>query len=145
MDFTFKGRPLTQDETKLFITMCLSKQKDTSLESDSLLSSEFLAKILIKRIKAYKLPFNISAMFFFVSINTAFTNPGKIMILLWLAYQYYKKNQVPFLSLNEWTAIFPFGVPTEEELQRMWESQKAPGAPMGNLLDDIRTWNPDPI
>lgn len=145
MDFKFKGRPLTQEESNTFITMSLSAHKDLPLDEEGTLSNELLAKILMKRIKAYKLPFKISAMFFLASISTAFTNPGKVMVLLWLAHQYHKKNQVPLLGLNEWVDIFPFGVPTEEELERMWESQKAPGAPLGNLLDDIKTWHPDPI
>ena len=96
MDFKFKGRPLTQEESKTFIAL----------------------------------------------------NPGKIIMLLWLAHQYHKKvhhRNITLLGIDEWVDIFPFGVPTEKEMERMWESQKAPGAPSGNLLDDIKTWNPDPI
>jgi hypothetical protein len=153
MDFKFKGRPLTQKETNTFITLGMSKDKDQPLDKEDtlfgvLLKDEPLAQILLKRIKVFKLPFMISAMFFLMSVSTGFTNPGKVIMLLWLAHQYHNKahhRNITLLGVNEWVDIFPFGVPTEKELERMWKSQKAPGAPSGNLLDDIRTWHPDPI
>lgn len=148
MDFKFKGRPLTRKETEIFIALGTAKDKDQPLDQEDILKDEFLAQILLKRIKFYKLPFTISAMFYIISVSTVFTNPGKVIMLLWLAHQSHKKvhhNRVTILGIDEWADIFPNGVPTEEELERMWKSQKAPGAPMGNLLDDIKTWNPDPI
>lgn len=134
--FTFRGRPLTKEESKLYIGLIFSKSSkgEESIDKSSI-KDEFAAKILIKRIQVYKLPFNISDMFFVMSVETFAKNPGKLMILLRLCYQYHQKTQQTFLGIDEWTQLF---VPTDQELKQMWGSQKHPD--YDNLLDNPFYW-----
>jgi len=142
MDFNFKGRPLNTEESEILIKILLVGSLDKPLDQEERLKDDFLAQIVIKRLKAFKLPFMISSAFYVISLSTVFNNPGKIVMLLWLAYKYHLEKKIAYLDINAWVDMFPMTIPTEEELQYMWESQKSPGAPLGNLLDDPNTWHP---
>lgn len=135
--FEFKGKPLTQKQAKLFVTLLFKKDTEEPINISSL-KNEFSAKILIKRIEVYKLKFNISDMFLIMSIETFIDNPAKLIILLRLCYQHWQKTNQTFLNINEWANIFPWGIPTEQELHNMWKSQKHPE--YNNLLDYPFSW-----
>jgi hypothetical protein len=76
-----------------------------------------------------------------MSMITFASNPGRIMILLRLCWQQYMKNGTKLFDFNTWaTDMFPWGVPTEQELEVMWDSQKAAEQPLGNLLDNEDVW-----
>lgn len=66
--------------------------------------------------------------------------PGTIMILLRLCYQHYLKTGSTLLGIEDWTYMFPNGVPTDIELDTMWESQKNKNEFLGNMIDNAQYW-----
>jgi hypothetical protein len=140
-EFEFKGQPLTEEQSKGFIGMFLNRNKEKPLKEDDRIRDEFPTQIFLKRISAYELGFEVSNFFFAMSMMTFATNPGKIMLLLRLCYQYHKKTRKTMLGINEWGEMFPWGTPTEEEMESMWDSQKKMGEPVGgNMLDNPKYW-----
>ena len=140
-EFSFEGRPLTQEESAFFIKLSLNADKEKNLKESSI-NKEFLAQVLLKRIQGYNLKFEISDFFFIISVLCFANNPGKIMILLRLCFQYWLKTERSFLGISEWVDIFPSGVPTEKELEQMWDSQKfsEAGVMTDNLVDCPSLW-----
>lgn len=42
------------------------------------------------------------------------------------------------ITANSMANVFPMGFLTEDELGRMWDNQKSPNCPAGNMLDDLK-------
>jgi len=73
-------------------------------------------------------------------LMTFLDSPGKVMLLLRLCYQYHKKSGKTYLNIDDWAMIFPFGTPTEDEFNQMWESQKLYGERPDNMVDYVEYW-----
>ena len=143
VEISFKGSPLNQEQSNNFLHLLMAPEKERPLE-DSEIRNEFLAQILLKRIDAYNLPFIITDYFFVMSVSTFVDRPGLAILLLRLCWQEWKKNGTTKFDLNIWgTKLFPFGVPTEEELEAMWDSQKGfnNNSNVDNLLDLSDNWS----
>jgi len=139
-EFKFNGRQLKEKESKMLLSLMLSTDNEKSLKDDEELANEFASKIILKRINAYDLKFEISNFFLIMSIVTFATSPGNLMILLRLCYQYWKKTNKSLLNVADWANIFPMGVPTNEELIQMWDSQKHQNEPLSNMVDNVVYW-----
>lgn len=134
---------LTEDQTKKLFGLLLNKDKEKDIEAlDDELSRSFFCQILIKRVHGYNLPFRFTNFFILASMLTFVNNPGKVMFLLRICYQYWKKTGCFDFNLDTWSRdIFPFGVPSEEYYNFWWDNQKYPGAPLGNLVDIASFWS----
>lgn len=144
-DFEFMGRRLTEEEMRQILGMHLHSTSERLLEDSPSLADQFLAKILIKRLQAYSLPFTITDLFFVASLLTFVDRPGLVMILLRLCYQCWKRTGQTRFGIESWSVeLFPFGVPTEQDCETYWESQKGSwgvgGIGHDNLLDDPENW-----
>lgn len=140
--FKFKSIPLSEDQSEFLIRLATNLQMENWIDDlNDTLKKEFLCQILMKRIKAYNLPFRISNFFFMISVSTFADNPGKAMIMLRLCYQHWKKTGCTDFNLDVWCKdMFPLGIPSEESMQEWWDSQKDSKAPLGNLVDDYNNW-----
>jgi len=140
-------RPLTQEESERFMKMYLCKEDmEKPLGDDAEAREMFLAKILLKRIEAYKLRFKMTNFFFLASVVTFADNPGKAMLLLRECYNHNKKYGNDLFDIDTWAHMFPDGVPTEESMSKAWDLQKCePGgwAETDNTLDKPDTWKYD--
>lgn len=139
-EFKFKGQPLSQESMALIGKLIISAEQEVELEKDETLKNEFLRNLIVKRFEVYDLKFKITNFFFIASLITFVANPGKAMIMLWLAFNYWKKTNKEVLGIKEWCEVFAWGTPSEEELLIMWDSQKAPKEPSGNMLDNKNYW-----
>ena len=92
---------------------------------------------MAKRIQHYPLPFDMSVFFVALSIICGIDRPGKAMGLLWLAFCYHKKTGKKWLGIEDWAEIFPFGMPTDEEWETWWDSQKESQV---NKVDHPKYW-----
>jgi len=136
--FKFHGRVLQQDEYQDLLALLLSKKNELPLEVDPELSKEFLSQVAIKRMEFYHLPFRLSNLFFLISMRTWVNNPGRVMGLLWVCQQYSKKNNTPqVLTVNDFCYMFPLGVPTDQEFDNWWDSQKEGS---NNKVDNPDYW-----
>lgn len=140
--FGFKGEPLSKENSEYLISLFLNQKNEKSLDQITL-KDEFLSQIFLKRIKVYNLKFVISDFFFVICLLTFVRDPGKVMILLRLCYQYWKMTGKNFIGINDFAEMFPFGTPSNQELKKIWESQKRKNYKSGesdNLLDYPELW-----
>jgi hypothetical protein len=142
-EFIFKGKQLNPEQSRILLG-CIMATKDASwkesvFDEEPTLCNNMAAKIISKRINVYGLAYKLSSSFFAMSLLTMLKTPGDCMILLRLCHQYHKKTGKTFLDINDWCEMFPFGVPTEDEKQQWWESQKIPyeDRPAGSLMDNL--------
>ena len=143
-NFTFKGRHLVEEESKALIGLIMVTKKhdiEVPLNEDTESSDWFPSKVFLKRIEAYKLPFQVSNLFFAMSIATWVNTPACVMILLRLVYQQWKETGKTYFTIDDWAGtFFPIGVPTEDEQNVWWESQKSSGEFCVNMIDNSKYW-----
>lgn len=140
---TFEGRKLNSEETEKVARILLSAQNHPVIEMplayDSSLREEFLAQVFLKRVTGYQLHFNITNVFFLLSMICFLNSPGKVMLLLRMCFEYAEEHHKTLLNASDWVYMFPWGVPSEEEWEQMWDSQKQDGL---NMVDNIMYWKP---
>ena len=139
-EFKYKGEPLNAESIKLVTAMLLNRDKEEEASKDTVLKDTFFMQMIRKRIEAYSLPFKLSNFFIGASLMSFVDSPAKVMILLWLSHMHAKKTGTDYLDIKEWCMLFPMGTPSDEELRIMWDSQKCPNSPLGNMLDDYKNW-----
>lgn len=66
-------------------------------------------------------------------------SPGAVVLWAWTLREIWLKTKQP-VDLRAWTDNFPMGVPTQSEVDRIWDAQKGAG-PNGNQLDNALIWN----
>jgi hypothetical protein len=138
-EFKFKGEPLSRKESEQLLVMIMNKNKEKDISENKDLSEVFTVKIFLKRKDAFNLPFSITD--FFVGMSSKFLGkPGTAITLLWLCFCYYKKTGKRLLDINDWCLMFPWGLPTDKELEAFWDSQKGPEEPLGNMIDNPEYW-----
>jgi len=135
-EFKFKGEPLSEEYSKNFLKLLMAKKNERPL-AESEVTKDFLAQIFLKRIEGYELKFTVTDFFFAFSTMIAFNNPGKVMILLRLCYQYWRDENEALIGIENFAQIFPWGAPTDEELKKMWDSQKYFDRPSDHLNDNL--------
>jgi len=143
--FTFEGRRMTEEEIRTLMKLAMAVKDNPKIEKpldeDDKLSEDFSTQVFCKRIEFYKLSFMVSNFFLVFSLTCWVDNPGKIMMLLRLVYQEWKKTGKTYFDLNDLCmVIFPLGFPTEEEQRSWWDSQKASDEPLGNMVDNPEYW-----
>ena len=118
-----KVRPMSKDETKIMLSAVIMDESDKNNfiddEDKSLPDSLRIVRSSLKN-----------------RFTVTLTEPTQIMvatvcrsigsIIMHLTYLQYRAKQMnkKELSVSDYADIFPNGVPTESELQKIWESQK---------------------
>lgn len=67
-------------------------------------------------------------------------NPGKCVVWAFTIFCATKRRPETVYALEHFCDDFPFGIPDETYQREVWEAQKAPHAPLGNLLDIAEDW-----
>lgn len=121
--------PMNDELSKIMIQLMLS---DVNIPEDE---RPFLYQLIEKRIKhCFSYEINDPKLILFLCILTE--TPGNaIMYLTYLQY-WCKKNDVKELTFHNFCSeIFPVGFPSEDDLQKLWDSQKVNVGGSDNLLD----------
>ena len=143
-EFKFKGQNLSEIDSKSLTMMLIATDKnevEMPLDKDPDFSGDFPSQIFLKRINAYELPFSVSNLFFAISLKTWADNPGKVMMLLRLVYQEWKRTGQTYFTLSDWAEkFFPFGTPSDNEQEQWWNSQKNENEPLKNMVDNQKYW-----
>lgn len=143
-DFKFVGEPLTVENMKVITGFIVNSDDEVPHQEDGVFQEDktlqFYSGMVQKRIEAYGLKFQLTNFYLLSSILTFAKSPGLIMIGLWQAHQYSKRTGKSLLGIADWCHIYPMGTPTEEECNTFWDSQKADGEPLGNMLDNVKYW-----
>jgi hypothetical protein len=140
-----KTEPLTQDLSKTLISLFFIEEDDpeiigliNNMLNDKHKYSNMVLHILKKRFcEIYNFSFENRLL---ILLSQTFDSPGKaVMYGTYFAY-WAKKNNKNKITLNDFCEkIFPFGLPTEEEISKLWIKQKVkcekPEMKSDNLLD----------
>ena len=101
-----------------------------------------LAKILFFRIRAASPGTRITAGLGLWCVTICNGSPGNAVLWTWTLHNMAQRIPGSMLTLDDWARAFPLGVPTEEELSRVWTAQKKDGY---NLLDQDSVWEILPL
>lgn len=134
-------RPMTEDESKVFLTLMMSEGTDAITNFDEGLREKevFPYMVLVKRLEAYK---KLSPK---MEINTAVQilcgllsdRPGTSVLWAYTLNEIFVKIGKE-VTIEDWINEFPDGVPTESAYEKAWNSQKNGGA---NFIDDFSSWS----
>ena len=128
----FKNSPMDKDTSELFITLTLAKNIPIDIPEGK---KPFLYKLMERRLEVlhnYKLDFKTLLFLSFLCKNA-----GTCVMYIWyLQYEANKRN-IDSIDFKTFTEIFSWGFPSEDDLHRLWDSQKVLRKGMGsdNLLD----------
>jgi hypothetical protein len=149
--FGCKTRKMTDNESKLFITLTMMEMKGgdalQKLDKDLHDKEVFSHQVISKRLEYFKATFSpkldigIAPKVWCAMISNS---PGQIVMWAHTLNELFVRlgHKVTML---EWTNTFPMGLPTEEEYGRLWNLQKSSGGAdilrSDNLIDDFRNWS----
>lgn len=140
-------RPLTQDESKMLITLLCHKDDDGLIPLDEVIRKDnvFPYMVMVKRLDTFKKMFSPKLEIGLgPQIFCALTSNNPAKVVMWA----YTLNEI-FLkcghkvTLEDWINEFPMGLPTEEEFIRIWDSQKqkrTEALGSDNKIDDFTNW-----
>lgn len=120
--------PMSENLSKAFMVVTMAEMHNGDVPS---LEKSFIYQILDKRAEFIGLKLNKYAK---VLLALLADRPGTIVMYLY----YLKRYQMTIdsaITIGQIANIFPFGFPTEQALNKLWDSQKVQG---GNLLDTIQ-------
>ena len=127
-----KTRPMNKEESELFIKLCITM--DITIPEDALPP---ICNIMKKRLEWAGFKECVSDGLLLWCSQLSEGNPGKAVMWAWqLAYLSHNIFKGP-IDINKWVLKFPFGVPTEDVYEKIWDLQKGPG---DNLLDQKKYW-----
>jgi hypothetical protein len=103
----------------------------------------FMVKVIKHRLAWAGGEYSATAILFAAGLST---NPA--IAVMW-AYALWKLSHTGPVNINrlvdnEPESPFWYGVPKHEAYMRLWNEQKDRNSPLGNLLDNARTWNREP-
>jgi len=145
----FKGllgapvRPLTQDESKMFIATSMKESQVSFEETDAMAASSLQYRIIRTRMMNMADRITPALAVFVASICD---RPGNaVMWAYTLCCMAAKKPDKEAVDIMDWTMEFPTGVPTDEAYRAVWESQKGHniGEKFDNWLDNSENWPQD--
>ena len=146
-----KVRPMTEDESKMFISLTLEEMRDEKalglMDRDLREKQVFPYMVLTKRLEAFKKHFSptldigIAPQIFCAMLSNS---PGKAVMWAHTLNELHIKLGRK-VTLGDWTSAFPMGIPTDEEYERVWDMQKVvPDLDKGrgdNMIDDFEQWS----
>jgi len=143
-EFTYVGRPITDRESQQLLSLMMAAARpefEKPFQDDPLLMQEFLGKLLEKRISVGKLPYTMTNLFLVASFATFIDRAGHAVMLLWMVKKHSEKTGKSLLTLNDWVEMFPYKVPSEDDLMSWWEAQKVDEEGCcNNALDQPAMW-----
>jgi len=128
---------MNDEEAQTFLSCCMA---ETSLEQEKV---DELFKELFDRYgkityNPNKIEFSKPLLQVLLTIGKV---PGTIRLYVHSLCAYAKEQEKKKLTMDDFAAVYPMGVPTEEKLSEIWASQKqrVKGKPE-NAIDDISFW-----
>lgn len=136
---TTKKRQLDKHETQIMLALTLNELYKDELPEE--ITNSFLVKVLTKRLEFFKIPVNKYVVTFIVCL---IVNPGQAVMWAYALNEMYKEVEK---EIDLWTFClgnyFGNGIPTDEEYNRIWLSQKVKDYQFpqsDNALDDPEYW-----
>ena len=125
----YEARPMRDDESRFLVQLSMCGE----IPFDEVLAMP-MCKLINNR---FPEGFEVDSKLLLLVGDLAQGNPAHGVML---AFTLYKNN---IHNLDEVVNVFPYGWPTDEAYNQMWDSQKIPWIPdqrTDNLLDRPDTW-----
>jgi len=122
-------RPLTPEEMKLFMSICMryhsqetlvTPDSDFWIESDPV--SRFLKACICMRLEIVGV--RVTEPVYMLIVAYGADGPGDMVLWAYALFQLSKRLGRKELNMDDLVNAFPFGIPTEEGKSRVWNSQK---------------------
>ena len=127
-----KKEPMDDFVSEMLVKLILSKNMSYSIPEGE---KPFLYKLMEKRISViHDFELDERTLVFLCCICKS---AGVCVMYVWYLQYESKKRNMKQISLEDFCEIFPMGFPSEDDLHRLWDSQKVLTKGMGsdNLLD----------
>lgn len=127
-----KKEPMDDFVSEMLVKLILSKNMSYSIPEGE---KPFLYKLMEKRISViHDFELDERTLVFLCCICKS---AGVCVMYVWYLQYESKKRNMKQISLENFCEIFPMGFPSEDDLHRLWDSQKVSRKEMGsdNLLD----------
>lgn len=136
------GKVLPMDREMTMVFMMLSLDEASKGRGGStafpLSHSSFqapLAQIMRSRLAMMGVAITPQALLFLMVQSKG--SPGTAVMYSQAMHRLFVDNGRQQITIEHLAQAFPVGFPTEERLSQMWEAQKHPQAPLGNMLDGV--------
>ena len=133
---TKNKQPLSIEQSQILLKLMFLEKSNTELPIQE--GEIFALDIMRKRLECFHIPYNSIALTFLSSMAD---RPG-IAVMYAAAYLALSKLKDHPATLADLCSLDAFGMgfPTEEELDRIWNEQKATGQRSDNWLDHNEAW-----
>lgn len=147
IDYLFQAekREMTEIESRMFVLLCLHErakvihdERAKDIHED--IVNSFLYQILKKRLQYFDVPVTEHLIAF---ISLIIDRPAKAVMWAYTLNRMFKERQREIdIKIFSDYGYFADGIPTEEEYQRIWDSQKVKSEfpKSDNALDDPDYW-----
>jgi len=133
---TLEQKELSKDQAELFMKVLLSCDKlDSDPGFDEACKKDQVVQCIIKRSKAcydYELT-NTAAV---LLANWSNGSPGNFVMFITYLQYYCFTHDIWKIDVHELVNIFPWGIPSQDDMSKAWSWQKCQAAP-DNLVDHL--------
>lgn len=127
-------RPLTENETKSLLSLIMFDQVKEPLPPE--IKEMFMYQVCHQRLEAFGVPVHEIVPAYITILSD---RPGIAVLYAAAIKAIYEQNKRE-VNLNDMINAFPWGVPTEEELHKIWDGQKCHDRQPDNWLDHGEAW-----
>jgi hypothetical protein len=137
-------RPMTEDESGMFIRACMLDIKDSTLTDFSSVEGSMPHATVVARLRAAGLDITMSAFLAILSWSNG--RPGDFVMWAYTASHIARNKGIKLIKHEDLVNAFAMGIPTEEAREKTWDAQKVPidkhvDGMSDNYIDDLSFWN----
>ena len=130
-------RPLTKDESEVFVTLLFAQNPDLKEPLNRALVAKYGdapgSRIMLGRLTTHADGVLPEARLAFLLDLVSEGNPGNLVMWAWTLYRMSKQLGHKLVTLDDFASTFPSGVPDSSAYSEVWAEQKTCGG--GNALD----------
>jgi len=131
---------MTRKQTEIFLRLYMIEElhKDIDMKENEI---PFTYKVMEARIGQH--PTAKITTCCKLAVASICDTPAKAVMWAYTLCRIAEYEELPVVTLTKLANHFPHGFPTEESYKKVWDAQKNPESPLGNLLDTPIVWNPE--
>lgn len=137
-------RPMTEEESRNFMSAIMADMNEIKPGDFSALEGTMPYATIVARLKVAGVDLTVGALLAMVSWSSG--SPGDLVMWGYTASHIARTHNKTLISCNDMVEAFPFGIPTEEAREKIWDAQKVPvdkheSCMSDNYLDILTLWS----